>query len=162
MTEADVGDVLAELSGRSFAQEIEQWVHRTTELPLEALLQAQGLAVLEEPAQMAQRLGLRVSESAGVHIKVVLRGGAAEQAGFASNDEWLGVEVGSGKAATQWRMNRLDDLLLYAGTATTVGVLVARDKRLLKLTLHLPPAVTTWRLAVRDAQRLSAWLGQPG
>jgi predicted metalloprotease with PDZ domain len=162
MTEADLCSVLAELSGRSFAQEIAQWVHTTTELPIKELLEAQGVAVLEEPAQMAQRLGLRVSESAGVHIKVVLRGGAAEQAGLAANDEWLGLEVGSGKAATQWRMSKLDDLALYAGHATKVGVLVARDKRLLKLTLHLPKAVTTWRLAVRDAPKLSQWLGHAG
>jgi predicted metalloprotease with PDZ domain len=162
MAEADVCSVLAELSGRSFAREIEQWVHSTDELPLQALLESQGIAVLEEPAQMAQRLGLRVSEGAGVHIKVVLRGGAAEQAGFVSGDEWLGLEVGSGKAATQWRLSKLEDLALYAGQATQVGVLVARDQRLLKLTLHLPQAVTTWRLAVRDAQRLSKWLGQAG
>ena len=160
MTEADVCSVLAELSGRSFDQEIQQWVHSTAELPLEALLQAQGIAVLEEPAQMAQRLGLRVTESAGVHVKVVLRGGAAEQAGFAAGDEWIGVAVGSGKAATHWRLSKLDELPLYAGHATKVGVLVARDKRLLKLTLHLPKAVTTWRLAVHDPQRLSKWLGQ--
>jgi predicted metalloprotease with PDZ domain len=162
MTEAALCSVLAELSGRSFAQEIEQWVHATTELPLRELLEAQGVAVLEEPAQMAQRLGLRVSESAGIHIKVVLRGGAAEQAGLAANDEWLGLEVGTGKTATQWRLNKLDELPLYAGHTTKVGVLVARDKRLLKLTLHLPKAVTTWRLAVRDAPSLSKWLGHAG
>jgi predicted metalloprotease with PDZ domain len=162
MTEADLCSVLAELSGRSFAQEIEQWVHATAELPLKELLEAQGVAVLEEPAQMAQRLGLRVSESAGIHVKVVLRGGAAEQAGLASNDEWLGLEVGTGKTATQWRLSKLDDLALYAGHATKVGILVARDKRLLKLTLHLPKAVTTWRLAVRDAPSLSKWLGHAG
>jgi predicted metalloprotease with PDZ domain len=162
MTEADLCSVLAELSGRSFAQEIEQWVHATTELPLKELLEAQGVAVLEEPAQMAQRLGLRVSESAGIHVKVVLRGGAAEEAGLASNDEWLGLEVGTGKTATQWRLSKLDDLALYAGHATKVGILVARDKRLLKLTLHLPKAVTTWRLAVRDAPSLSKWLGHAG
>jgi predicted metalloprotease with PDZ domain len=154
--------VLAELSGRSFAKEIQQWVHTTAELPLKPLLEAQGVAVLEEPAQWAQRLGLRVSESAGVHIKVVLRGGAAEQAGLAAGDEWLGLEVGTGKAATQWRMNKLDDLLLYTGHATKVGILVARDKRLLKLTLQLPKTVTTWRLAARDPQRLSKWLGHAG
>jgi predicted metalloprotease with PDZ domain len=162
MTEADLCSVLAELSGRSFAKEIAQWVHATTELPLRELLEAQGVAVLEEPAQMAQRLGLRVSESTGIHVKVVLRGGAAEEAGLASNDEWLGLEVGTGKTATQWRLSKLDDLALYAGHATKVGILVARDKRLLKLTLHLPKAVTTWRLAVRDAPSLSKWLGHAG
>ncbi len=162
MSEADLCSVLAELSGRSFAKEIQQWVHTTTELPLKPLLEAHGVAVLEEPAQMAQRLGLRVSESAGVHVKVVLRGGAAEQAGLAAGDEWLGLEVGTGKAATQWRLSKLDELPLYAGHATKVGILVARDKRLLKLTLNLPKNVTTWRLAARDAPKLSKWLSHTG
>ena len=161
MTEADLCSVLAELSGRSFAKEMQQWVHTTAELPLKPLLEAQGVAVQEEPAQLAQRLGLRVSESTGVHVKVVLRGGAAEEAGLAAGDEWLGLDVGSGKAASQWRMSKLDDLSLYAGHATKVGVLVARDKRLLKLSLKLPQT-TTWRLVARDSQRLSKWLGHAG
>jgi predicted metalloprotease with PDZ domain len=161
MTEADLASVLAELSGRSFAKELARWVHGTAELPLKPLLTAQGVAVLEEPAQLAQRLGLRVSETAGVHIKVVLRDGAAEQAGFAAGDEWLGLEVGTGKTATQWRLSKLDDLPLYAGTANKIGALVARDKRLVKLTLTLPKAVTTWHLVAKDKALVSAWLSSP-
>ena len=161
MTEADLSNVLAELSGRSYAKELTRWVHGTAELPLKLLLTAQGVAVLEEPAQLAQRLGLRVSETAGVHIKVVLRDGAAEQAGFAAGDEWLGLEVGSGRTATQWRLSKLDDLPLYAGTATKIGALVARDKRLVKLALTLPKAITTWHLVAKDKARVSAWLSSP-
>ncbi len=159
MTEDDLTSVLAELSGRSFAKEISRWVHSTAELPLKPLLQAQGVSVLEEPAQIAQRLGLRVSEGpSGVQIKTVLRGGAAERAGFAAGDEWLGVMVGSVKSATHWRLTTLDDLALYAGTASKIGALVARDKRLLNLSLTLPKSVTTWRLAVRDSKLLDRWL----
>jgi hypothetical protein len=36
--------------------------------------------------------------------------------------------------------------------------LVARDKRLLRLQLSLPPQVTTWRLSVQDTSRVNAWL----
>jgi predicted metalloprotease with PDZ domain len=161
MTEGDLATVLAELSGRSFVKELGRWVHGTADLPLESLLEGQGIAVLEEPAQLAQRLGVRVAENAGVQIKIVLRGGAAEQAGFAAGDEWLGLEVGSGKSATQWRLSRLDELLLYAGTATKIGALVARDKRLLKLSLTLPKAVTTWRLVARDSKLSTQWLNVP-
>jgi S1-C subfamily serine protease len=114
--------------------------------------------VLEEPAQIAQRLGLRVTESTGILIKTVLRGGAAEVAGFAAGDEWLGLEVGSGKTATRWRLAKLDELPLYAGSATQVGALVARDKRLLTLPLTLPPSVTTWRLTAQDPSRVGQWL----
>ena len=158
MTEADLLTVLEALGGRSFATEIAQWVHGTTDLPLQSLLAAQGIKVLEEPAQLAQRLGLRVTETAGVQIKTILRGGAAEQAGLAAGDEWLGLEVGSGKSASAWRINKLDDLLLYAANTTKISALVARDKRLLKLPLTLPKSVTTWRLAARDSQLIGQWL----
>ena len=158
MTEDDLSSVLLALSGRSFAKEISRWVHGKADLPLKPLLQRQGINVLEEPAQLAQRLGLRVAEGAGIQIKTVLRGGAAERAGFAAGDEWLGLETGQGKATSSWRLAKLDDLLLYAGTALRIGVLVARDKRLLKLSLTLPKTITTWRLAVRDSKLLGQWL----
>ncbi len=158
MTEADLSAVLLESAGRPFAKELASWVHGTAELPLKPLLERQGISVLEEPAQLAQRLGLRVTESAGVQIKTVLAGGAAEQAGFAAGDEWLGVEAGSGKSASSWRVSKLDDVLLYAGTKTRIGALVARDKRLLKLSLTLPKSVTSWRLVLRDNQVAGHWL----
>jgi predicted metalloprotease with PDZ domain len=154
MTEADFAAVLKELGGRAFTRELAAWVHGTRELPLEELLKNVGVVVLEEPAQLQQRLGLRVTETSGVQIKTVLRGGAAEQAGFAANDEWVGVEVGT----AGWRMSKTDDLLLYAGSHKKVTALVARDRRLLRLELNLPPAVTTWRLVLRDAARAQPWL----
>ena len=158
MREDDLLAALETLTGHSFAKEIAQWVHSTNELPLRELLEQLGLTVLEEPAQLAQQLGLRVSEDSALQIKTVLRGGAAERAGFAAGDEWLGLEVGAGRAAQTWRMTRLDDLPLYAGKHTKVKALVARDKRLVQLALTLPKAVTTWRLVVRDAQGVSRWL----
>ena len=165
MREADVAKVLDTLGLRSFAPELASWVHGRGELPLKELLHLQGVNVLEEPAQMAQQLGLRVSESQGLHIKTVLRGGAAQQAGFAAGDEWLGLELPVKPSASRttattggWRMNRLDDLMLYAGSAKKVIALVARDKRLMRLELTLPPALTTWRLTVRDAARVNDWL----
>src|ERR1035437_9233365 len=158
MIESDLAAVLTELSGRSFAKEIKHWVHDIADLPVKPLLTAQGLSVLEEPAPIAERLGLRVTETSGVQVKTVLRGSAAEHAGFAAGDEWLGVEVGTGKSSSQWRLTRLDDLLLYAGSALIIGALVARDKRLLKLSLTLPQSVTTWQLVVRDSKILSQWL----
>ena len=163
MTEADLADVLLGLGGRSYARELAAWVHSTQELPLQTLLEATGINVMREPAQMAQALGLRVTEGHVVQVKVVLRGGAAEKAGFAAGDEWLGVEIGSEigpeKSASAWRIAKLEELAFYAGSATRVSALVARDKRLLKLPLTLPKAETTWRLAVRDPVAVGRWLG---
>ncbi|MDB5848776.1 MAG: peptidase [Rhodoferax sp.] len=156
MSEADFGAVLAELSGRSFDAEIEAWVHGKAELPLKDLLAGHGVAVHEDQAQLAQRLGLRVGEGPGVSIKMVLRGGAAEQAGFAAGDEWLGIETPAGG----WRITKLDDLLLYAGHGRGMVALVARDKRLVRLPMTLPSAgnSTTWRLSIENARALGAWL----
>lgn len=163
LQEADIAAVLERVGRRSYAPELAAWVHGTGDLPLQGLLLQHGVAVMEDPAQLAHRLGVRVSESNdGVIIKTVLRGGAAERAGFAAGDEWLAVEpAGRGGKPDQpsgWRMGRLDDLLLYAGSAKKVVALVARDKRLLRLDLAMPPALTTWRLAIQDSERLAAWL----
>lgn len=155
MAEADFAAVLKELGGRAWSRELAAWVHGTRELPLRELLEQHGVQVMDEPAQLQQRLGVRVAESGGIVLKNVLRGGAAEQAGFAANDEWIGVEV----AGTGWRLNKLDDLLLYAGTHRKLTALVARDRRILRLELTIPAAVTTWRLVLRDAARAQSWFG---
>ena len=159
MQEADLLAVLKELTGRSWASEIKAWVHGTRELPVDKLLTAHGVTVHHDPAQLAQRLGLRVSEDHSVQIKQVLNGSAAHRAGFAPGDEWLGLEVG-GKHASAWRLKKLDEVLLYAGTAKKVTAWVSRDAQLLRLTLTLPPAntPTTWRLAASDKAKVKAWL----
>ncbi len=167
MSEADFAAELAALGGRGFEREIAAWVHGTGELPLAELLKAHGVALHDDPSQLAQRLGLRVADSGGsLVVKVVLAGGTAEAAGLAAGDEWLAVAPpGKGKAvpAGGWRITKLDDLLLHAGPAREVAVLVARDRRLLWRTLALPDAkaVPTWRLAIDHAPTLDAWL-QPG
>ena len=158
MAEADLLAVLQQLSGRDWAGEIAQWVHGTEELPLAELLGAHGITLQAEPAQTAQRLGLRVAENGGIQVKTVLHGGAAEAAGFMAGDEWLALEA-QGQA---WRLHRLDELALYAGGATEVTAIVARDRRLLRLPLALPaagPSADTVRLDVQDAAAAQRWLG---
>ena len=162
MTEQDLAEVLQQLAGRSLARELARWVHSTAELPVAELLEAHGIQVNREPNQVAQQLGLRVKEHNGLHIQQVLRGGPAEKAGFASGDEWLAVEPCTGEARGPWRMHTLDDLTLYAGNAKKVQALVARDKRLLSLTLTLPTPTHAVRLSVRDAAAAQRWLDAPG
>ncbi len=158
MTQDDLLTVLKALSGRSYASDLNRWVHSTSELPLKDLLTQHGVRVHDDPAQTAQQLGLRVSEGASIQIKTVLSGSVAEKAGLCAGDEWLGVEVGSGTKAQAWRLAKLDELNLYAGAFKKVQALVSRDKRLLRLPLTLPGAVTTWRLAVADAAAVTRWL----
>jgi predicted metalloprotease with PDZ domain len=158
MTEADLLAVLREQSGRSYQRELTRWVHGTGELPVRELLEQHGVSILDEPAQLAQQLGLRVTENGSLQVKTVLRGSAAEQAGFAAGDEWLGVEVGQGKAARTWRIHRLDELPLYAGQHKRIKAWVARDKQMLQLPLTLPLASTTWRLKVQEPAKVTRWL----
>ena len=164
MTEADVLAVLKELTGRSWAAEFKAWVHGTRDLPLEKLLAHHGVNVQHDPSQLAQRLGLRVAEDHSVQIKTVLNGSAAHKAGFAPGDEWLGVEV-AGKTTSQapsaWRLKKLDDLPLYAGSAKKVTALISRDRQLLRLSLALPDvkANSTWRLVLDNPKLVAKWLG---
>jgi predicted metalloprotease with PDZ domain len=168
MSERDFAAVLEELGGRSFSKEIKAWVHGTGELPIRDLLSKFGVVITEEPAQLQQRLGLRVSEAGGINVKVVLSGGAAEKAGFAAGDEWLGVSLGPVKSTQLWRIHKLDDLSQYitdhATKSQKITAIVARDKRLINLSLNWPAksAEQTWQFKtskdVNEANKLKSWL----
>ncbi|WP_127996989.1 M61 family metallopeptidase [Piscinibacter defluvii] len=161
--EADVAAALEAVGGRSYARELADWVHGTGELPLQELLAAAGVAWQSQAPSMAQRLGLRVSESAlgGIKATHVLRGGAAEAAGIAAGDELL--------ALGGWRLRRLDDAQRVLRPGDTAELLAVRDQRVLSLSLRLPadaslgapvqlapaPKPNAAALALREA-----WLGR--
>ena len=114
-----------------------------------------------DPAAIAQCLGLRcVTQDGGLRIKTVLRGGLAEQAGFAAGDDWLGVELpaSGGQEAPAWRLRTLDDLPCLAGPHTTLTALVGRGARLQRLPLRYLREATSWRLTVSDRTQLVDWL----
>ncbi len=161
MREQDVLDELQAITGRSWQKELQAWVHSTTELPLARLLEAQGIRIHAEPGNFAQHLGLRHQDANGsVQIKAVLRGSAAEQAGLAAGDEWLGLEVGArgrlGKTVPSWRVNKLADVPELLGKERKALALVSRDKQLLRLPLVVPQQSTVWRLEALSG-RSSGW-----
>ena len=159
MAQDDLLAVLAELSGQSFEAQVAAWVHGTDELPLQTLLTQQGVGYGEEPAALADQLGLRVTEQNGIHIKSVLRGSSAEQAGFAAGDEWLGIQIGPDQSsAPGWRLSKLVDLPLYLGDTQAFTALVARDQRLLGLSVTWPAAASSVKLTVSDSARVAQWL----
>lgn len=158
MTEADVLAVVAARAGAALGRRLTQWIHGTGDLPLQPLLTRQGIAYTTSPAPLADQLGLRVSETGGIRVKSVLRNGAAEQAGLAAGDEWLGIQVGTGNSAQGWRLAKLDDLPLYLGRAKHFAALVARDQRLLTLPMTLPAAVQQVKLSVHNEALAGAWL----
>ncbi|MBS0433464.1 MAG: M61 family metallopeptidase [Proteobacteria bacterium] len=132
ISEADIAAALQQCSGRSYAKELAEWVHGRGELPLQGLLYGAGVEWQAQPATLAQRLGLRVSESALTGIKAthVLRGGAAEAAGVAAGDEILAV--------AGWRVRRLDEAQRLMMPGQAAEWLVARDQRVLTLAVTLP------------------------
>ena len=171
MREGDFAQVLQELSGRSYAEELAQWVHGTADLPLGELLAEFGLRLQgqrqEGTASVAASLGLLVADGATLQIKTVLHGGVAQMAGFAPGDEWwaVGVEVDASPAAAVWRLFSLGALRQLAGPGQRTSAWVARDGKVLQLPLTMPTQAEdakTLRLGVVDAERAKAWLGSTG
>lgn len=159
--ETDVARALKRLGGRPFDRELRDWVHGTSDLPVLALLEPQGAKVHQDKAPLAQQLGLRVGESGGLTLKTVLRGGAAEAAGMAAGDEWLGVEFApaqTGAPTESWRVLKLDDVAQLRGQRQKLTAIVSRDKRLLRCPLDWPVETQTVRLTVGDAGLLARWL----
>jgi predicted metalloprotease with PDZ domain len=161
MREQDLLDELHALTDRSWQKEIQAWVHSTAELPLRELLEAQGIQIDTEASPMAQRLGLRVAEGAGsVQVKTVLRGSAAETAGMAAGDEWLGLDVGTKGQGGSWRLSKLDELPALMGQERLLTAWVARDKRLLRLRLTIPALLSQWCLKAPTSRASGQWPGQ--
>jgi predicted metalloprotease with PDZ domain len=161
MREQDLLDELHALTDRSWQPEIQAWVHSTQELPLRELLEAQDIQIDTEASPMAQRLGLRVGEGAGsVQVKTVLRGSAAEIAGMAAGDEWLGLDVGTKGQGGSWRLSKLDELPALMGQERLLTAWVARDKRLLSLHLTIPALLSQWCLKAPTSRASGQWPGQ--
>ena len=163
LEEGDLLSVLETLTQRVWTAEIKAWVHGTQDLPVVSLLEQHGVQARLEPAQWAQRLGLRVQESNGtITIKQVLAGGLAERAGFSPQDEWIGIELPSlGKKAPQaWRLHKLDEWPQYVADEKSVWAWVCRDKQLIKLKLSLKGMneAKTYRLTAKSLPELQAWL----
>ena len=136
ISEAGILEAVRSLGGEALAVDLNRWVHDTDELPLRELLAGHGVDWRDDGRQtVAQRLGLRVRESAltGIQVSHVLTGGAAEAGGVSARDDLLGCNG--------WRLRRLDDApgLLAAGE-TRLRLLLSRDQRLVELDVELPPA----------------------
>ncbi|MBZ8140268.1 peptidase M61 [Rubrivivax gelatinosus] len=157
----DEADLVAALADGvpGLAEELAAWVHGTGELPLAEALRAFGVVLLDGPATLAQRIGLRLVETAGsATVRQVLRGSAAEAAGLAPGDELL--------AAEGWRLRRLEDARQWLDGDAPFELLVARDQRL--HTLRIVPGATASPAtsfvddpAATDAARSArkGWLG---
>jgi len=159
--ELDVARALKRVGGRAFDSELMHWVHGTADLPVLSLLAQAGAQVKHDKAPLAQQLGLRVAEASALTLKNVLRGGAAEAAGMAAGDEWLGVEfkpAKRGQPVEAWRITRLDEVNTLRGQRKQLTALVSRDKRLLRCELQWPEVTKAVKLSVGDAGLLARWL----
>ena len=164
IAEADVLAMVTKLGNAQIAEQLHGWVHSTGDLPLRELLAKHGVNAKVEPAQLAQKLGLRVQENHSVQVKTVLRGGPAEQAGMMAGDEWLAIA----SEGQRWRISKLDDVTLYASGSNSVTAWVARDRQILELTLELPKpasedantasAISNLGLEITDKAAAERWL----
>ena len=148
--EADIAAAFEAVGGRSFERELASWVHGTDELPLAALLQRFAVEVEQQPATLAQRLGVRVNESALTGIKVthVLRDAAGERAGLAPGDELIAVGG--------WRVRRLDDALRALAPEGETPLLVGRDQRVLTLAIDGASLVGAGAVQLKPAEKADA------
>ncbi|KDB50856.1 M61 family metallopeptidase [Sphaerotilus natans] len=160
--EDDILAALRRVGRRDFAPEIAAWVHGTEDLPLAELLPALGVDLRRERPLLQQRLGARLNEAAaGLKVQAVLSGGLAEAAGLSAGDEIL--------ALGDWRVVKPEDLTLYGAFEQALPLLVARDRRLLRLTLpagrEVEGAVALslqGKPAAAVRRRREAWLTRAG
>jgi predicted metalloprotease with PDZ domain len=131
VSETDVFDALDAVAGSPVHKALKAWVHGTQDPPWQALLERVGISWKAEAPNLAQRLGLKVSESAltGIKVSQVLRGGAAQAAGVAVGDELLALDG--------WRLRRLDDAQRILNVSPESTLLVCRDQRVLSLSLSV-------------------------
>ena len=158
ITEKHILASLEKCSGRSFKQELLQWVHGTDELPCLELLQKQGSKIASHESSWSQALGLKVKEGNSVLVQQVLFGTVASKAGFSPQDEWYGIAVKNGKQINSWRMHKLDELELHAAANQTVVALVARDKRLIELDFAMPQRQSIAKISPDNLALVQQWL----
>jgi predicted metalloprotease with PDZ domain len=157
--EARIAAALEAVGGRSYAREIADWVHGTGELPLAVLLEGFGVGSRHDKAGFTAALGLRLAEGAsGIAVKQVLSGSPAQRAGVSAGDELLAVD--------DWRLRRLDEAQHWITPGRAFELLVARDQRLLRLTVRPeapPPANLVLSLAAQPATGAATlrrgWIG---
>ncbi len=161
ISEGDIFAAVRSAGGKALADELKQFVHGTSELPLPALLQAFGVQVQRGEGNLASAWGLRVSEGpvSGVVVKNVLSDGVAQAAGVAAGDELLAVDG--------WRIRRLDDARAWIAPDAAATVLLVRDQRVLSVRVPAPPAdvssVTLALLPQATPQAIAlrrGWLGE--
>ena len=134
VTEALILQTVARLGGKTVAAELRAWVHARAELDVVPALARVGVEPEVEALNLANELGVRLSEGpvTGIQVKVVLNGGAGAAAGLSAGDEILAVDG--------WRVRRLDDALSWLRTGAAFELLVVRQQR-----------VRTLQVAERDA-----------
>ncbi|WP_298231572.1 M61 family metallopeptidase [uncultured Azohydromonas sp.] len=144
--EEDVERALAQVAGRSLAEELHAWVHGTEDVALQPLLARVGVAWKTEPLPFAAALGLRLSEGpvTGVQVRAVLRGSAAERAGVSAGDELLAVD--------RWRVRRLEDAQQWLTVGAPFELLLVRGQRVLSCHVEPPAQPATSVVLAVDEQ----------
>ncbi len=131
ISESDILRAVSDIAGWDLGSELQHWVHGTEDLPWSALIKPFGLTWQALPPSLAERWGLKSSESAltGIKVSQVMRGGLGEHIGLCAGDELLALNA--------WRLRRLEDISRLLPLDQPATLLVCRDQVLLPLTV--PP-----------------------
>lgn len=135
VSENDIFNAVDDIAERPLSKDLYQWVHGTHDPPWAELFDPFGIVWQASTPTMAQRWGLKVSESAltGIKISHVLSGGLGEKMGLSAGDELLAIN--------QWRLRKLDEAARFMPPDKPGILLVCRDQRLLPL--NLPPGAAS-------------------
>jgi predicted metalloprotease with PDZ domain len=131
VSETDIQRAFDEVAGVDVGAALQTWVHGTEDPPWQALLERLGVAWKTETPSLAQRLGLKVSESAltGIKVTQVLQGGVAQASGISAGDELLALDG--------WRLRRLEDAQRVLNVSPESTLLVCRDQKVFSVLLSV-------------------------
>lgn len=153
LREADLYGVLRAWGLNALARQLQQWVHVAEPLPVSTALHTLGVEVFNDEAPLGARLGLRTEPAAGgLRVTHVMRGGAAEAAGFAPGDLWLAQRQG----AQWWQIQQLDDAARFVDRSQRWRCMVARDGQIMTLQGRWPATTHVVRLQRRASLQPSA------
>ncbi len=163
-TEEELRAMLGEAAGRRLDREVDEWVHTTAPLPLEALLEKVGLRLTAGGGPGEEReawLGITTREERGaVLVREVLRDSPAAAGGLAPGDELVAFDG--------WRLGPLADRLGERRPGEEVRLTVTRRGRLREVRVVLgerPPVDVALRPAEHPGEReeklFAGWLGAP-
>ena len=146
LREDEFATLVEEASGVDLHQQLHQWTHSTTELPLNETLKAYGFSLSQAHNDDAVYLGLNGQfKPEGMLVKQVINGSPAHLAGVSANDVLVAM---GGKRLTETNYKRL---LASAKPGDTLQAIGFRAERLMGFSITAGDAASNeWTIEKLD------------